>query len=148
MPLLPGEEQWKIVFVDGLLGLPQCRQFVLAPFAPADGSASPFFLLQCQDDTSVSLPLVDPRLLLPDYRVPMAADVLTYLGANTAEELSTLAIVTVRDQVEQITMNLQGPLVINLRSGLGLQLVVEQFPVRYPLYATTEHDSQADAAHP
>ncbi len=146
--LLPGAEQWEVSFVDGLLGLPHCRRFVLAPYTPTDNSASPFFLLQCQDDTSVSLPLLDPRLVLPEYRLPMVADVLAYLKANTIEDLSILAILTLRDQVEHITMNLQGPLVMNLHARLGLQLVVEQFPVRYPLFAQTESDRHADRLPP
>jgi len=70
--LLPGEEQWEVTFPDGLLGLPNCQHFVLTPYKPADGSVSPFFLLQCQDDSSVSLPVVDPRLLFPDYHLPLA----------------------------------------------------------------------------
>jgi len=144
--LLPGEEQWEVTFPDGLLGLPNCQHFVLAPYKPTDGSVSPFFLLRCQDDSSVSLPVLDPRLLLSDYRLPLAADVLAYLEANTDGELSTLAIVTLRDQLEDITMNLRGPLVMNLNSQLGLQLVVEQFPVRYPLFVHTDEDKPADGA--
>ena len=146
--LLPGEEQWEVMFPDGLLGLPNCQHFVLAPYKPADGSVSPFFLLRCQDDSSVSLPVLDPRLLLTDYLLPLAADVLAYLDANTDEELSILTIVTLRDQLADITMNLQGPLVINLSSRLGLQLVVEQFPVRYPLFVHSEGDQPADGAQP
>src|SRR5215510_10344720 len=143
--LLPGEEQWEVTFPDGLLGLPNCQHFSLAPYKPADGSVSPFFLLRCQDDASVSLPVLDPRLLLTDYRLPLAGDVLAYLDANTDEDLSILTIVTLRDQLEDITMNLQGPLVINLSSRLGLQLVIEQFPVRYPLFALSD-DKPSDGA--
>lgn len=144
--LVPGEEQWEVTFPDGLLGLPNCQHFSLAPYKPADGSVSPFFLLQCQDDPGVSLPVLDPRLLLTDYRLPLAADVLAYLDANTDEELSILAIVTLRDQLEDVTMNLQGPLVLNLGSQLGLQLVIEQFPVRYPLFALSDSDMPSDGA--
>ena len=83
-------------------------------------------------------------MLLTDYRLPLAADVLAYLDANTDEELSILAIVTLRDQLEDVTMNLQGPLVINLSSQLGLQLVIEQFPVRYPLFMLSDDDHLSD----
>jgi flagellar assembly factor FliW len=131
-----------MVFPDGLLGLPECRRFVLTKYQPEDGSASPFLLLQCQDE-ALSLPLLDPRWLVSDYHFPIAPDVLTYLKANAVGELATLAIVTVRDQVEDITMNLQGPLVMNFSSHLGLQMVVEHFPVRYPLFVRTEEKRAA-----
>jgi FliW protein len=44
---------------------------------------------------------------------------------------------TVRDRVEDITVNLQGPLIINSISLRGTQLVVEEYPVRYPLLRPT-----------
>ena len=134
---LPVEGAVEMVFPDGLLGLPACRRFRLTKYQPEDGSASPFLLLQCQDE-NMSLPILDPRWLAPEYHFSIAPDVLTYLKAHTVEELSTLAIVTVRNRMEDMTINLQGPLVVNLTSQLGLQMVVEQFPVRHPLFVRTE----------
>jgi flagellar assembly factor FliW len=58
---------------------------------------------------------------------------LDLLSAASAEQLSALLIVTLRERIEDITVNLQGPLIINPASSLGLQLVVEHYPVRYPL---------------
>jgi flagellar assembly factor FliW len=39
----------------------------------------------------------------------------------------------VRERLEEITVNLQGPLLVNPVSLLGRQLVLEEYPVRYPL---------------
>jgi flagellar assembly factor FliW len=39
----------------------------------------------------------------------------------------------VRDRVEDITVNLQGPLIINSVSSMAMQLVIEDYPVRHPL---------------
>jgi flagellar assembly factor FliW len=140
--LLPGEEQREVTFPDGLLGLSHCQHFVLSAYKPEDGSTSPFFLLQCRDE-DISFPLIEPRLFLSDYRFAVADEVLAYLQANTVEELSTLAIVTVRDRMENTTMNLQGPLVMNFKAQLGLQFVLEHFPVRYPLFAQAEEKQAA-----
>lgn len=134
---LPVEGPVEVVFPDGLLGLPECRRFVLTKYQPEDGSASPFLLLQCQDE-NISLPVLDPHWIVPDYQFSIAPDVLAYLKATAVEELSTLVIVTVRDQVEDMTMNLQGPLVVNFTAQRGLQMVVEHFPVRYPLFVRTD----------
>lgn len=139
--LLPGAEQREVNFPDGLLGLPHCQHFVLSAYQPVDGSTSPFFLLQCQDE-DLSFPLIDPRLFLANYRFNVAPEVLTYLKASSAEEVSTLAIVTVRDRMENITMNLQGPLVMNFNAGIGLQFILEHFPVRYSLFVP-EDEKQA-----
>jgi flagellar assembly factor FliW len=47
--------------------------------------------------------------------------------------------VTVRDRVEDTTVNLQGPLVINPTTRMGLQLVIEQYPLRHPMLVQIEY---------
>lgn len=123
----------EVVFPDGLFGLSNCRHFLFTKYHPEDGSASPFFLLQCKDE-NVVLPVLDPRWLVTDYQFPVAPEVLDYLRARSVMELSILTIVTVRDRMEDMTMNLQGPLLVNVSAQLGLQMIVEHFPVRYPLF--------------
>lgn len=140
--LFPDEAQRDVTFPDGLLGLPHCQHFALSAYKPEDGSTSPFFLLQCRDE-DLSFPLIEPRLFLADYRFHVAPEVLAYLKAKTVDELATLAIVTVRDQMENITMNLQGPLVMNFNAGIGLQFILEHFPVRYPLFAQVQDEQAA-----
>jgi len=39
----------------------------------------------------------------------------------------------VRDSVDAVTVNLQGPLVVSPISLRGIQLVIENYPLRYPL---------------
>ncbi|HEX9444532.1 MAG TPA: flagellar assembly protein FliW, partial [Candidatus Binatia bacterium] len=108
------------------------RHFILGHYRPADGSVSPFFLLQAKD-ADLCFPLVSPDLLASDYRLAPPPELLAKLGAAAPEELAVFAVVTLRDRLEQITVNLQGPILLNPASGLGLQFVAEQFPLRYPL---------------
>lgn len=125
----PGEE---FFFPEGLLGFSSHRYFVFAPYQPADGSASPFFVLQAKED-DLSFPLIAPRLLASDYTLTPPAEVLAKIGAGSTADLAVFAIVTLREPIEQITVNLQGPILLNPVSRLGLQVVAEQYPLRYPL---------------
>lgn len=121
-------------FAEGLLGFVAPRYFTLTPYAPPDGSPSPFFVLQARDD-DLCFPLISPALLTADYDPSVPAELLAKLGAAASDELETFAIVTLRGRVEEITVNLQAPLVLNRRSRLGFQIVAEQYPLRYPLLA-------------
>jgi RNA polymerase sigma factor FliA len=49
------------------------------------------------------------------------------------ERVSGKRAVTVRKRVEDITVNLQGPLIVNSASLIGIQFVIEEYPVRYAL---------------
>ncbi len=122
-------------FPAGVLGFAACRRYKLERFCPADGSESPFFILRSIDQ-SPEFPLIHPSSLSLDYRFHAGAEVLAALEANSTAQLVPMLIVTVRDRLEEITVNLQGPLVLNPSSSKGLQLVVEEYPLRHPLVAT------------
>src|SRR5689334_10143346 len=121
-------------FPEGVLGFPAPRYFALTPYVPPDGSPSPFFLLQARED-DLCFPLISPALVTAGYDVSVPSDLLAKLGAARPDEVAIFAIVTLRDRVEEITVNLQGPLVMNPRSRLGFQIVAEQYPLRQPLLA-------------
>ena len=125
-------EEQQLLFPVGILGFPESRHYRLQQYRPEDGSESPFYTLNCLDQ-DLSFALISPRSLGLDYRVPVSDVALDALSAASAEKLSALLIVTLRERAEDITVNLQGPLVINPASSLGLQLVIEHYPVRYPL---------------
>jgi flagellar assembly factor FliW len=129
---LPVSGEQEVRFPEGLLGLPSLRHFVLNRYRPADGSDSPFLLLQSKEE-EVSFPLIEPRRIVPAYHLSLPPEVLSHLGATSPHELVVLTIVTLRERLEDITVNLQGPLLLNFASRLGLQLVVERYPVRHPL---------------
>jgi flagellar assembly factor FliW len=128
----PSTAEQPFFFPAGLLGFSSHRNFILVPYRPADGSASPFFVLQAVED-DLSFPLISPHWVVSDYKVAPPPELLTVLGAASPAELSVFVIVTLRERAEEITANLQGPILLNPASRLGLQLVVEQYPLRHPL---------------
>jgi len=125
-----GEREF--VFPEGLLGFASYRRFMLGRYQPPDGSVSPFLILRALEE-GISFPLIHPRLLVPDYQPPIPPEVVARLEARSKDELVILVIVTLREKLEDITVNLQGPLVLNPSCAKGLQLVTDDFPVRYPL---------------
>jgi flagellar assembly factor FliW len=126
---LPAKEFY---FPAGILGFSAYRRYRVERFQPADGSESPFLVLAALDQ-ELCFPVIHPQSMNLDYQLPVSPELLAALGATSQDELIPLLIVTVRDQVEAITVNLQGPVVLNPYSSLGTQLVVENYPLRHPL---------------
>lgn len=122
----------EIYFAEGLLGFPNDRRFKFTQFSPGDGGDSPFFLLD-GIDRGLSFPLIHPDLLSVDFQLPVFPELLDCLQTMDGADLVPLLIVTVRDRVDTITVNLQGPLVINPQALCGIQLVIENYPLRHPL---------------
>jgi flagellar assembly factor FliW len=129
-PMTAGPQEF--LFSDGLLGFSGLRRYKLDRFDSGDGNESPFFILRSLE-AEVSFPLIHPNWLPFDYELTLDESTLRTLQADSAKQLDVFLIVTLRERLEDITVNLQGPLVFNLASLRGVQLVVEHFPVRQPL---------------
>lgn len=129
--LLNGQHQ-NLFFPEGLLGFSSYQRFTLSRYQTTEESESPFFILQSVDAT-LSFPLIAPHLLVPDYELSLLPETLIKLATDTINDLVAMAIVTLRPRIEDITANLQGPVLFNPIARLGLQTIVERYSVRHPL---------------
>jgi len=109
-----------IEFPEGLLGFAEQKNYVLVQ----EAAYEPFLWLQSTDDPHLSFVVVDPVAFLPDYRVEIKPSEVESLELTSVDEAKVLVIVVVRDQPEDITANLQGPLVINTEKCFGKQVVL------------------------
>lgn len=108
-------------FPEGVLGFPDVRDFVLVP-AERAGT----YWLQSAEHGSLVFLVIDPFLHFPDYAVELADPEVRGLEADDRVDIAILAIVTLpAAEGDPATANLQGPLALNLRQGLGRQVVLK-----------------------
>ena len=115
-------------FPRGVIGLPECRRFTRVPFSDA---TVPFEWLQCLDDVAVAFLVADPAGFFPDYAVALPPEELATIDLTAEADGEIRCIVTVTDQIADMTANLLGPLVLNQPGRLGMQVVLS-----HPAYAT------------
>ncbi|WP_394705817.1 flagellar assembly protein FliW [Pseudodesulfovibrio indicus] len=119
-----------IYFPRGLVGLEDKREFSLLPIREGD---SPFLLLQCTTDPGLGLLVADPYSFLDDYDVKIENPERKVLKVENIRQLAVLVTVTIpQDKPEDTTLNLQGPIVINTETKIGLQ--VPQTEAGYPTH--------------
>ena len=117
-----------IRFPAGLLGLEDCRQWVLL----ADHRSDAVAWLQSVQRADVALAAVSPRRFFPGYRMRVARRELAALELEDLQSAKVLAIVGKSRGV--VTLNLKAPLVINLQRSLGRQVVTNgDLPVQFEL---------------
>ena len=123
------EDQRVITFPKGLLGFSQFKQYILMETA-AD---SYFFWLQSVESPELAFVVTDPSLFVSSYKVPIKAEQMEEMGMASLEDAQVMVIVNKRGTL--LTGNLQGPLVINVKSRTGEQLVLSdrRFTTRVPL---------------
>lgn len=113
----------------GILGFPSQQRYALIQTS----EESSFFWLQSVERAELAFVVCDPRLFVPDYRVPIRADELAELGLDDPAGAQVFVIVNKVD--DTLTGNLQGPLVINCQTRSGKQLVLSdrRYTTRHPL---------------
>jgi len=123
------DDQRIISFPKGILGFPSFADFVLLETGPE----SYFWWLQSIEAPDLAFVVTDPSLFVPTYRVPVKAEQMQELGIKRLDDAQVFVIVNRRGSV--LTGNLQGPLVINVASRVGEQLVLSdrRYTTRVPL---------------
>lgn len=118
-------------FPSGVFGFPECRSFVMLP-AEREG----FYWLQSVEHSALAFMLVDPFLFFPGYAVELGFAERADLVVEDPADAAILAIVTLpRSAGDPATVNLQGPIAMNLHARRGKQLVLQddEYGVRCPL---------------
>ncbi len=114
----------QIIYLEpGLLGFSQFHRYVLIEHQ----RETPFLWLQCLDKADLAFVVIDPRNLLSDYHPASLAQAMRDLEVKNPEDLKILAILTIPPgKPQEMTANLMGPVVINLKTRQGRQLIVEE----------------------
>ncbi|MCL4848067.1 MAG: flagellar assembly protein FliW [Acidobacteria bacterium] len=119
-----------VAFPSGVPGFETCRRFVLL----SSPSFAPMQLLQSVEGPAASFLVIDPRLVLPQFRAVVGHTDLARLGATETTVLLWLSLVSF-DSSGQAYANLRAPIVINPERMLGYQVMPHNslYPMRHPL---------------
>ena len=130
-------------FFPGLGGFEEHHTYAL--ITDAD---SPVEWLQSTADPNVVFALLEPFLFQPDYAFEMADADAAALGIQRPEDAVVRTILTLRDSASEITANLLAPIVLNPRTRLGRQIVLQdgELPLRFPVLDGLHAANQTDGA--
>ena len=126
------EENQIITLPSGLIGFSEDRRFVIRE----DEAASPFRWLQAVDNEVLAFVMIEPHVSISNYELELTQDNLKKLKAESINDLSVFVLVTMAKKMEEVTVNLQGPLLFNLEKRLGLQFIIQdgKYSTRHPLF--------------
>lgn len=122
-----------LTFPDALPGFTDAHRFVLVE---VEGNEV-FYWLQSVDDPSLAFLCAVPWSFFPDYEPLVPDDDQASLELEQAEDAMVLTILTVNREINEITANLLGPLVVNQKTRVGRQVVLigDDYPVQALLSA-------------
>jgi len=125
-----------ISFPDGLIGLPGTSYALVA-----QSERTPFYWLHSAEHADVAVPVTMPWLFFSNYevRVPDEDAARLQLGSDQgAAEI--FCVVRAASELEDFTINLAGPVIINAGQRIGRQIInaAGGYAVRQPLFSEVE----------
>ena len=126
------DESKLITFTGGLLGLEEYNKFALLNIE----ESFPIMWLQCVTDGGVALPVVDTFSVEPEYAFTLDEEDVNELEIESPDDVQLVSVLSIQDNVEQMTMNLAAPLVINARTGRAKNVVLSNpdYVVKSPVF--------------
>ncbi len=125
------DEQSTLQMADGPLGFEGQTQFCLIQHRPDTN----FRWLQSMTDPGLAFVVVDPAEFFEGYDIEITDADAEKLALTDAKDALVLVILTIGENGESITANLAAPIVVNSKSLVGMQVVLqdERYCVRHAL---------------
>lgn len=94
-----------------------------------------FKVLQSVEDKDIGFVVTVPFMFYEDYEVNINDDIIKRLEIENEEDVLILSIVTINEDIKKSTINLQAPLIINMKTRLGEQYIDqrERYKIKSPL---------------
>ena len=129
-------EDTLLSFPSGLVGFPAIQQFVVLDVT----EDCHYQWFQAIREPDLAMVIIDIHIIDPEFRAQISDEGLAELGMTETDPVLIMAVVTIpAGQPEQATVNLRAPLVVNLRTRKGKQLILhESIPLRFPLISDEE----------
>lgn len=123
-----------ITLTSGLIGFPEMKRFTLIFDSDKEENGGVMWL-QSLDEPVFALPVVVPNDIVPDYNPTVNDELLIPLGEMSPENTYVLVTVKVPEKIEEMSINLKAPIIINTDTLKGDQIIVEDdVDVRFPVY--------------
>ena len=106
----------------GILGFPEYKRFCLVD----PGDETLILWLQSLDNPEIVFPMLEPKIFRTEYSARLSAAELRELKLENINQSAVFSILTIPEDVNQMTANLKAPLVINLKQQIAKQVVLQE----------------------
>ena len=123
-------------FPEGIPGFERFKSFGLITVEEED----PFIRLLSTQEPKLGFVLVNPMLIWPDYNPEIGEEDLEGLDFKAADEMVVYCIVTLSAVPTEVTVNLKGPIFLNLRTMKARQMILmdENYQTKHSILAASQ----------
>ena len=121
-----------IEFSEGLLGFEKLTHF----FIVDPGDQTLILWLQSTDDATIALPIIEPKIFQPNFMIKLLPIELNSLSLENLQNASVYTVLTIPQNVTEMSANLKAPIIINNKTKMARQIVLQdsKLEVRFKMY--------------
>lgn len=128
-----------ITFKQPIYGFEEYTQYVLVTDS---NMGNGICWLQSIEQKSVCFILMNPLQVRRDYAPVVMQDVLLTLQASPKDDLDCWVIAVIGETFRQSTVNLKSPVIINHKTNLAMQVILDQdYPIRMSVFGPESEES-------
>ena len=109
-----------ITFEEGIPGFESLQRFIIL-----ESEEGAFHYLQSVDNGDVRFVIADPYQLIKEYAPVINESYFEKLGGGNNEEFAVYSVVCFREPIDESTINLAGPILIQTEYRKGIQVITE-----------------------
>jgi len=134
------DEHLIITVPDGILGFEDLKRYIILDHFDKE---SPFKWFQSVEDPSLAFVITDPLVFVPEYKAKISKEEVNSIELSDAGKALIVVIVNIKRDHSEITVNLQGPIVINAEKKLAKQVVIREgeYSVRHTIFSGGREDN-------
>lgn len=119
-------------FEEGLYGFTEAKQFIIIGESTPE---FPFQWLQSLESSELSFVITSPFLFVDQYDFEIPEAITEKMCIKSIEDVAIYSLVVIPEVIEQTTLNLKAPLLINKSNRQGKQLILnEDYPYKYKIF--------------
>ncbi len=106
----------------------------------------PFLWLQSTEEPETAFIVVNPRVFFSGYHIEINPKEIAELEVDNLNAVETYVIVTIPEDPAEMSVNLQGPVLINTANGYAKQLVLvnSEYEVQHSLMDVVPADAEVE----
>lgn len=135
-------EEKIIDFPEGIPGFEGTKRFIIINNPDEE---NPFQWLQSVDEPNLAFVIISPFFVKFDYDIVLPESAVEKLKIKDEKDVGLYTIVVVPENIEEMTTNLSGPIVINTKEKLGKQVVLDdnRYSTKHYIFKETANSEGA-----
>ena len=118
------DESSIINFPTGIPGFEKEKRYIIINNTDEE---NPFQWLQSVDNQDLAFVVINPFFVKVDYDIRLPESAIEALKIKDEGDVALYTIVVIPENIEEMTTNLSGPIVVNVKEKLGKQIVLDDF---------------------